>query len=163
MRILPVPTSRWLTPEARRQVEVLFEAILPGTATSPGATDAGAADFLDTLLAVDPARFYEVTGWRDTYVTALPALDDVARARYGAGLADLPAQEARDLVAALAAGELAPSELPDGVDQAALFGTLRNHCIEGCFANPRWGGNRDQVMWRWIGYGQPPEHFGGRS
>jgi gluconate 2-dehydrogenase gamma chain len=38
-----------------------------------------------------------------------------------------------------------------------LFTTLRRHCIQGCFADPRWGGNKNKVMWRGIGYLQPAE------
>jgi hypothetical protein len=38
------------------------------------------------------------------------------------------------------------------VDQRQLFALLRDHCIQGCFADPRWGGNRDAAMWRWFGY-----------
>ena len=36
---------------------------------------------------------------------------------------------------------------------------MRNHCIEGCFADPRWRGNRDAVMWRWLGSHGPAEEF----
>jgi hypothetical protein len=152
---MPVPPGGYLDPEAKQQVAVLFEAILPGTATAPGATDAGAADFLDVLLSADPDQFYEVPAWRRTYGTALPALDRVARERYGHPLGELRAEHARELVAGLAAGDLAG--LPAGVDARRLFATLRGHCIEGCFADPRWGGNRGEAVWRWLGYGRPPE------
>jgi gluconate 2-dehydrogenase gamma chain len=155
MRILPVPPGGHLSPEAKQQVAVLFEAILPGTATAPGAADAGAAEFLDVLLSADEDLFYEVPAWRRTYAAALPALDVVARERFGHPLGELPEGDARELVAALAAGDL--PGLPEGVDARRLFATLRNHCIEGCFADPRWGGNRDEAMWRWLGYGRPPE------
>ena len=49
-----------------------------------------------------------------------------------------------------------PSE---GLDQKRLFTTMRNHCIEGCFADPRWRGNREAVMWRWLGSHGPAEEF----
>jgi gluconate 2-dehydrogenase gamma chain len=159
MRRLPVPAGSYLDDEAKRQVAVLFEAILPGTPAAPGAGDAGAAGFLDVLLSADPEVFYEVAGWRKRYAAALPALDAVARSRFGRPLADLGPDEARDLVASLAAGRL--DGLPPDVDQRQLFATLRGHCIEGCFSDPRWGGNRDRVVWRWLGYGQPPEDWAG--
>ena len=37
-------------------------------------------------------------------------------------------------------------------DNPAFFDLLRAHCIEGCFCDPRWGGNRDGIMWRWFDY-----------
>lgn len=155
MRTLPVPAGGHLTPAQKQQVAVLFEAILPGTDDAPGATRAGAADFLDVLLSADGEVFYEVPAWRRTYGSALPALDAVAGERFGHPLAELTPDEARDLLTDLAAGELAG--MPDDIDQRRLFTTLRNHCIEGCFSDPRWGGNRDQAVWRWLGYGRPPE------
>jgi hypothetical protein len=155
VRVLPVPSGGHLTPAQKQQVAVLFEAILPGTDDAPGATEAGAADFLDVLLSADGEVFYEVPAWRRTYGSALPALDAVAGERFGHPLAELTPDEARDLLTDLAAGGLAG--MPDDIDQRRLFTTLRNHCIEGCFSDPRWGGNRDQAVWRWLGYGRPPE------
>ncbi len=89
MRRLPTTDERFFDDKARRQVEVLFEAILPRTDTAPSATDARAADFLDHLLAVDEETFYEVGPWRRLYATALPALDAVAGERFGRRLAEL--------------------------------------------------------------------------
>jgi hypothetical protein len=43
------------------------------------------------------------------------------------------------------------------IDQKRLFATLRSHCIEGCFGDPRWGGNDGGAMWRWFGYTTPAE------
>jgi gluconate 2-dehydrogenase gamma chain len=157
MRILPLPDRRYLADGHVRQLEVLFDAILPGTATAPGARDAGAADLVDVLLAVDESEFYEVTAWRRLYETALPALDRVALDRFGRSLADLDTPQATELLGDLAAGRL--TGLPDDVDQGQLFATLRAHCIEGCLSDPRWGGNQDRVIWRWLGYAEPPQHF----
>jgi hypothetical protein len=49
--------------------------------------------------------------------------------------------------------------MPGEVDQKRLFATLRGHCIEGCFSDPRWRGNRDGIVWRWIGYLEPTRDF----
>lgn len=157
MRQFPTTDEHYLTPERRRGVEVVFEAILPGTADAPGATDSGAAEFVDRLLAIDPSVFYEVAGWRTQYDAGLDALEAAAQQRFGGALGDLGPADAKALVTDLAGGALAP--WPQEVDQKRLFGTLRGHCIEGCFADPRWGGNQDGVMWRWIGYAQPAHEF----
>jgi gluconate 2-dehydrogenase gamma chain len=157
MRLLPVPQRRWLGETGRRQVEALFEAILPGTLTAPGARDAGAGDFVDGLLALDERDLHEVPAWRRLYTAALPALDRVARDRWQTPLADLDTGQATELLRDLEAGRL--TGLPGDVDQRQLFTTLRGHCIEGCLADPRWGGNRNRLVWRWLGYGAPPEDF----
>ena len=157
MRSFPTTEEHYLAPERRRTVEVVFEAILPGTDTKPGATDAAAAEFLDRLLAIDPSVFYEVAGWRTQYDQGIDALNAAAQQQHGRAPGDLEPAEAAALVGALAEGSIAP--WPEGIDQKRLFATLRGHCIEGCFADPRWGGNRDEVVWRWIGYGRRPSEF----
>jgi gluconate 2-dehydrogenase gamma chain len=43
------------------------------------------------------------------------------------------------------------------LNQQILFKTLLRHCLQGCFADPRWGGNKDKIMWRAFGYLQPAE------
>lgn len=157
MRELPVTKERFLSEEQRRGVEALFEAILPGTDRGPGARDAGAADYLDCLLATDESTYYEIAGWKRLYSALLPALDAASRRRLGAPLADLAVGQARDLLGMLARGEL--DELPAEMDGKRLLATLRAHCIEGCFSDPRWQGNREGIVWRWLGYAQPPHEF----
>lgn len=157
MREFPTTAERFLSDEQRAQVEVLFEAILPGAPDAPGARDAGAADYLDHLLATDAASYYEIPAWRTLYTTGLAALDAAAQTRAGAPLASLDTAQASALLEALAAGEL--DGLPAELDTRRLFTTLRGHCIEGCFADPRWGGNRNALVWRWLGYQAPAQAF----
>jgi gluconate 2-dehydrogenase gamma chain len=158
MRVLHSPDGRFLSDEQRAQLEALFDALLPGDDTTPGARDAGAVDFVDAQLGRDPSTYYEIAGWRDVYSRGLEALDAAARATNGGhGLADLPGEQVTALCAQLQQGRL--EGFPAELDQRRLFATLRNHCIEGCFADPRWHGNRDAVMWRWLGTHGPAEEF----
>ena len=63
----------------------------------------------------------------------------------------------KDLVAE---GRLTSLTLKNGqleINQPILFKTLWRHCLQGCLADPRWGGNKDKIMWRAIGYLQQPE------
>lgn len=151
------PTARFFTTEQRLQVEALFEGIFPGGPDNPGARDADAAEYLDRLLAMDPSTYYEIPGWKTLYSAALPALDTASRAQYAIPLAELDAGRMGSFLANLARGGLAG--LPAAVDQKKLFATLRAHCIEACFADPRWGGNKDKVIWRWFGYLEPARDF----
>jgi hypothetical protein len=150
MWILKESDARFFDAEQRAQVEALMEGILPGTEDSPGATDVGAAEYLDRLLAMDDATYYEIPGWRQLYKDGLPALEAAAQTLHGKPLTELSADERRDLLGQLSKGGL--GGFPPGVDQAKLFAAIRGHTIEGCFADPRWGGNRDGAMWHWFGY-----------
>ncbi len=147
MRVLGAPEPGFLSEEQRTQAAAIFDALLPGSDHAPGAADAGAVDYLDSLLTRDPASYYEIQGWRDLYTQALDALD----------VADLGREEVTAVLAKLQRGEAAG--LPEGLDQRRLFTTMRAHCIEGCFADPRWHGNREAVMWRWLGSHGPAEEF----
>lgn len=158
MRLLNAPEPAFLNDEQRAQAAALFDALLPGAHDAPGATDAGAVDYLDSLLTRDPASYYEIQGWRDLYTSALAALDEAAlRANGRGGLSALGREEVTALLGQLQRGEA--EGLPEGLDQKRVFTTMRNHCIEGCFADPRWRGNRDAVMWRWLGSHGPAEEF----
>ena len=147
MRVLNSPEPGFLNDDQRAQAAAIFDALLPGSERAPGAADAGAVDYLDSLLTRDPASYYEIQGWRDLYTQALDALD----------VADLGRDEVAAVLAKLQRGEA--EGLPEGVDQKRLFTTMRGHCIEGCFADPRWHGNREAVMWRWLGSRGPAEEF----
>jgi hypothetical protein len=116
-----------------------------------------AAELIDRELAIEPPDYYEVPAWRALYVAGLAALDAACRARADVALVDASSSELHDLLAALAAGQL--TGFPAGLDQARLFGVLRAHCIEGCFADPKYGGNRGGAMWRWYGYLEPSAPF----
>jgi hypothetical protein len=158
MRIFQPGPERFLSAQEKAAAAALFEAIMPGDERSPGARDADAAEYVSVLLAQPAETYYEIPAWQTLYRTALPALEAAAAAGNGGrGLAELTVPEATSLLVALQAGSLAG--MPAGIDQKRLFATLRAHCIEGCFADPRWGGNRDGVIWRWFGYLRPAEEF----
>jgi gluconate 2-dehydrogenase gamma chain len=151
-------SKRFFGREQRKQIDALFGALLPGSDTAPGAADVGAAEYLDRLLALDDTEYYEIRDWRKLYTDALPALDAASVTMFrGRSTAQLSQDEVTTLLTGLSRGEL--SGFPEGFDQRRFFATLRGHCIEGCFADPRWGGNQNGLMWRWFGYLQKPQDF----
>ena len=153
------PDSHFFTPDQRKQVEALFEAILPGSDTSPGATDANAAEYLDTLLTMDRATYYAIPQLRQMYPVGLIVMEDAARRMFGGrGIVALTLEERTQLLEILAAGKIEGTSL-SARDQIAFFTDLRTRCIEGCFGDERWGGNQDNVMWQWYGWTVPPQEF----
>lgn len=152
----PVMTgARYFTPAQNADVATLLEAIWPGDGERPGARAAGAADYVDQLLAM-PQAYYEVSGWRGSYTAGLAMLSGAAKALFSglASLAALTPDQATGLLTQLQAGTLVG--FPDAAWQKSFFTTLRAHAIEGCLADPRWGGNRDGVIWNWLGYPGAP-------
>lgn len=141
-----------LSSDELRQVEALFDAIIPPDAALalPGARKVGAADCLQRMLALDESLAPDAGRWHSVYRMGLAALDRIASEREGAPLAMLEPDAAGRLLSDLAAARL--ESMPDGFDQKAFFTLLRDHCIQGCFSDPRWGGNRDEAMWKWFGY-----------
>ncbi|HEY0481136.1 MAG TPA: gluconate 2-dehydrogenase subunit 3 family protein [Kofleriaceae bacterium] len=157
-------SARFFWPEQRAQLDKLFEAILPGSDDSPGASDVAAAELIDRELAIEPVSYHEVAAWRALYVAGLAALDAACRAQAKVALVAATPEQVHDLLAGLAAGTLTAFPAgPGAIDQKKLFATLRAHCIEGCFADPSHGGNRGGAMWRWYGYLETskPFHRGG--
>ena len=41
--------------------------------------------------------------------------------------------------------------------QSTLIKLFIDHCIQGCFSDPRWGGNKNEIMWTWLGWVNPPQ------
>lgn len=159
---LRLPDTGFFTDLQRRQVTVLFDAILPSVNGSPGAGDVGAVDYADLLLAMDPSVYREIPAWRQRYTEFLPLLDAASAEMYaGQRLVDLDREEATVLLSELRRGAL--PDWPDQPQQQGVFTLLRTHCVEGCFVDPRWGGNQRAVMWRWFGYLTPAEGVGGHA
>jgi hypothetical protein len=155
MWILPEQTTGFLNDIQRAQVTVLYNAIMPGDTARkvPNAEQSGAVTFIDLLLARDAAVFEDIPKWKTSYTNALPALDEQAKQLFAKPLSELSADEAASLIAKLETGALVNFQAgTEKIDQPSLFDTLRRHCIQGCFADTRWGGNRNRIMWKWFGY-----------
>lgn len=155
----------WLRPQGKgfltetelKQLNAIFSRILPADHARqiPSAVEAGASNFVSQLLARDATIYWEIPDWRLLYRQALASLDSYAKATWQRALIELDGQQIDQLIADLESGSL--DGLDAAIDQKRLFATLRRHCLQGCFADPRWGGNKGKVMWRALGYLQPAE------
>jgi gluconate 2-dehydrogenase gamma chain len=129
----------------------------------PSASEAGVVDYIDGQLAGPygaGARIYlEGPFARGTpqqgyqlpftpaqlYRRAIAALPGHLGGR---ALGERPAAEQDAFLRRLEAGELMLGDVPSAV----FFETLLANTIEGYFADPVYGGNRDMAGWRMIGY-----------
>jgi gluconate 2-dehydrogenase gamma chain len=125
-------------------IEALADRIIPPDPQTPGGKDAGCAIFLDRQLAGPYGR------QEGLYVReALAALDRACQSRQGGkSFAELSTDAQDAVLAGLESGEFKL----DGVDGQAFFDQAIKDLQMGFFADPIYGGNRDMVAWKMIGY-----------
>jgi gluconate 2-dehydrogenase gamma chain len=135
----------------------------PAEAGHPGAREAGVTDYIDIMLGALDA----LDGDQDPPpmifsgpVGAFERLDPVARIAWRRRLADWRRQYIRGIAVldAMAGGDFiraAPADQDTVLasQEAAEFTSLLfQHTIEGMYANPEYGGNRDLSGWQDIGF-----------
>jgi gluconate 2-dehydrogenase gamma chain len=86
---------------------------------------------------------------QQVYRLGLAALETYARATFGAGFAELPEANQDTIVGALADGTATGFDEPSAAD---FFDRVREDTIHATFADPIYGGNRDMIGWKLIGY-----------
>lgn len=158
----------FFTPAEGRLVETIVDRLIPADALSIGGREAGCAVYIDRQLAGSygsSSRLYTkgpfikglpTQGYQgketpsELYRRGLAALDlYVRRANNGKALQDLPPEQQDDFLRALEAGNI---DLPDGVVGKDFFGFVLNNAMEGFFADPIYGGNKDMASWRMLGF-----------
>ena len=124
---------RSLSPEAAVEIEAMTIRILPSD-DGPGAREAGVIYFIDRALGTF------LRDQRPLVTPGLAELNAAAAARHpGVGnFSALDAAAQDDVLRAIEGGD--------------FFGLIRRATIAGFLANPSYGGNRDTVGWRWIGF-----------
>ncbi len=174
------PRIQFFTNAEFSLVTELAEVIWPTDDLGPGAREAGVGFYIDGQLAGawgTGDRWYmqgpflqpldSGHGWqspmvpRDVYRAALPAVDNYARATYGDWFVPLPAATKFKVMTDLAGGKVS---LPLGGQTtfagADFFTMFRQNVLEGMLADPMYGGNRNMVGWRWVGFPGDPMRRG---
>ena len=134
-------------------VEAITARILP-TDDTPGALEAGCVHFIDRALA------YEDAAALPAYRVALAELDRLCREQAGMGFVELPEEGQDEMLARLETGSVVGWREESARPQA-FFATVRMHTILGFVLDPRYGGNRDHVGWKTMGFPGPVHHLGG--
>lgn len=124
-------------------LDALVGRIVPGDERDPGAREAGVVTYIDRALGGPYAH------WQLAYREGLRLLDAYAVATHGAKLHELPESAQDEVVRALEANEVTGF---DGNDASDFFGMVWAHTIEGMFSDPAYGGNRNAVGWKLIGF-----------
>lgn len=122
----------FLTPAEAADVDAIAAEIVP-TDDTPGAREAGVVWFVDRSLRT----------W------AAPGAPQFRRGLHGFQSAFAAAHAGRTFATATAAERHAWLK---SVERGEFFGQVRLATLLGMFANPSYGGNRDGVGWRLIGF-----------
>ena len=126
-----------------RTVTAFTERLMPGAPGAAGAADADVLNYIDLALsgAYDDQQYF--------YRCGLAQLDAHCTQAYGKEFRHLEAAQQDETIAALQQGKVAEFVWPTA---QAFFTTLRVHTMEGMFADPVYGGNKDFAGWRLVGF-----------
>jgi gluconate 2-dehydrogenase gamma chain len=142
------------------------DTMIPADELSPSGSDCGVATFIDRQLAGSygaGARLYRDGPFvkakpefgyqlplnpREFFRAGIAAANDWSRKTYGK---DFDRLADADRVTALKAMEGGTAELA-GVSSRGFFEALLQITMEGYFADPIYGGNRNMASWKMVGY-----------
>jgi len=127
------PRFEILDSDTAAEIEALVSQIIPST-NGPGAREAGAVYFIDRALSTFDADE------REAYRTGLSSLQEQRRRLFPASTT----------IAGLSAAQ--QTELLRTIENSDFFELLRTHTLLGFLGDPSYGGNRDHIGWKFIGF-----------
>ncbi len=166
---IPVRPGPWLyfTADEAAAVEAIVDRLIPADDSGPGGKQAGCAVFIDRQLAGsfgDSRRLYMRPPFakgtpsqglqspivpKDGYRSSLAALDAYCKTTFaGKSFGALDAEQQDQVLGGLEKDEI---KLSDGSGKVFFEAVLAN-AMEGFFADPIYGGNRDMAGWKLIGF-----------
>ncbi|HLS35270.1 MAG TPA: gluconate 2-dehydrogenase subunit 3 family protein [Bacillota bacterium] len=143
-------------------LEAATERIFPEDDNGPGAIGLGVPYFIDKQLAgpygsnkydymqgpaqeVEGVSTYQTLMTRgEVFLEGLRKLNAESESRHGESFYDLDGEAQDELLSEMESGDI---ELV-GVKAQTFFGLLRQMTIEGAYADPLYGGNKDMMGWK---------------
>ena len=147
-------------------VEAALDHLIPADELGPGAREAGVVLFIDRQLSGafgTAAKWYMQGPWGESipeqgyqlpltpqqlYRLCIDEINEYCQSQYGERFDQVRSEQQRTVLEAIDDGSL-PLQ---GVPIAEFFNTLLQNTIEGFFSDPLYGGNRDKVGWRLVGF-----------
>ena len=124
-------------------IAAFTERLMPGAPGKPGARDCGVLNYIDLALA---GAYSDL---QDFYRRGLSSLEGYCRNTYKESFVRLDPARQDAVITALEQGKATGFTWPTA---QAFFNTVRTHTMEGMFADPIYGGNKDFAGWRLIGF-----------
>ncbi|GAB3418504.1 gluconate 2-dehydrogenase subunit 3 family protein [Massilia agilis] len=149
-----------------RFIEAACARLIPADANGPGAIEAGVPNYIDKQLGGAwgaGERLYRSGPWQqglpgqgyqlpftpaELFHNALRAINEDIRRRRGTTFDQLPGAEQDAYLQSLQTGQ----QSLNGVPAHTFFESLLGLTIEGFFSDPIYGGNKDMVAWKMIGF-----------
>jgi len=167
--VTPIQPGGYLffTTDEAAVVEAFAARLIPADELGPGAREAGVTTFIDRQLtgpygghdwlymegpfSKNPLPTQglqsELTP-RQQYRNGIAALEAYCKATFNRSFTQLDAAEQDRLIGGLEKGEV---QLPN-FSSKMLFNAIYTNTVEGFFADPIYGGNRDMVGWKLVGF-----------
>jgi gluconate 2-dehydrogenase gamma chain len=123
----------WLTASEAADVEAVAAQIIPSD-DSPGAREAGVVNFIDRALATFLSQL------ASDYRAQLAAFNAAVHERHPAAESFASLTSAQQI------------EYLKEIDQTPFFNTTRLLTLLGMFSLPTYGGNRDSIGWKLLGF-----------
>jgi gluconate 2-dehydrogenase gamma chain len=154
-----------------------YDSLIPADKLSPSGTDCGLVIFIDRQLAGawgGGAKLYRggpfVQGKREQgyqlsltprefFAAGIKAANEWSRKTYGKDFDRLATAEREAALKAMDEGKAQFSE----INAKQFFEMLLASAMEGFFADPIYGGNRDKVSWRMVGYPGLPAAYAAKA
>ncbi len=167
------PPEVFFTQAEAEFIDAAVARIIPNDDLGPGAKEAGVTDFINHQLAGPYGRaedWYMQGPWHDgtaeqgyqlrltpaqLYRTAIADIEKHVQQKYGKSFAALDAATQDGIFEAIDKGEL---ELPSS-HAREFFEMLVQNTTEGFLADPIYGGNRDFIGWKLIGFPGPRYNY----
>jgi gluconate 2-dehydrogenase gamma chain len=146
------PVLMFLNQEEAKMIEAIASRIIPSDEDKPGAKEAGAVIYIDQSLA----GFFRHL--QTFYRQGLIEFEGFCREKYGVPFINLTEEHQDQVLLTIEEFEIVYSEVSNGcVDQrenllAQFFAVVHEHTMEGTFGDPLYGGNRDTIGWKLIGF-----------
>ncbi|MEK6418278.1 gluconate 2-dehydrogenase subunit 3 family protein [Paraburkholderia tropica] len=165
---VPVDISKrvFFTDQEASLVAAIFDRLIPADDVSMSASEAGCVGFIDHQLAGDYGRGewkYKLGPYRngtaaqgdqspltpaDCYRKGLADIAAACDGRFGKQFSALTHAQQDEFLEEMETGKLSFSSVDSGV----LFKQFLANVQEGFFADPIYGGNKDMVGWKMIGF-----------
>jgi len=133
----------FLNDENAATVAAFAERLMPGAPGKPGARDAGVLNYIDLALAGAYAD------QQDFCRRGLAALDAHCKKTFSKPFVELSPSQQDEVITALEQGKASEFTYPTA---QAFFNAIRTHTMEGMFADPIYGGNKDFAGWKLVGF-----------